>query len=332
MEDRSFVKKMKVGFWGRLIVIVCVWAYATAGVLPRLVKCRSPLFPLCRLPLLCPLACPRTCLMDCALCRPVCNCNVPSAVCEDPRFIGGDGITFYFHGRKDEDFCLVSDSNLHINVHFIGKRNPNLKRDFTWVQSIGVMFDSHKILVAAQKTSTWDQKVDHLVISVDDKPVSLPTVADSKWDSNNTVNELSISRTSDTNGVVIEVVDKLRITTHVVPITSQESKVYGYDINDDDCFAHLEVSFKFYNLSDVVDGVLGQTHSSTYESKIKLSAVMPVMGGTYKYKTSSIFDPNCAVSRFHSSPVLMENVGRKLTLEEFKCNGGREGKGLVCKR
>ncbi|KAK4340211.1 hypothetical protein RND71_041673 [Anisodus tanguticus] len=47
------------------------------------------------------------------------GCDKPGAVCQDPRFIGADGITFYFHG-KDKDFCLVSDSNLHINGHFIG--------------------------------------------------------------------------------------------------------------------------------------------------------------------------------------------------------------------
>ncbi|KZV32082.1 hypothetical protein F511_31918 [Dorcoceras hygrometricum] len=257
---------MEVGCWGRLLVIACFWAYATAGIVPRLVRCRSPLFPLCRLPLLCPLACPRTCLMDCALCRPVCNCNVPGAVCQDPRFIGGDGITFYFHGRKNEDFCLVSDSNLHINAHFIGKRNPNLKRDFTWPVS-----DSNDMIV----------------------------------------NQLSISRSS--NGVVIQVADMLRMTAHVVPITAQESKVHGYGINDDDddCLVHLEVSFKLYNLSDAVDGVLGQTYSSNYESKIKLSAVMPVMGGAHKYKTSGIFDPNCAVSRFHKSPLPREIGGRE---------------------
>ncbi|GKC38148.1 hypothetical protein Tco_1050532 [Tanacetum coccineum] len=73
------------------------------------------------------------------------SCDMPGAVCQDPRFIGVDGITFYFHGKKDNDFCLVADKNLHINGHFIGKRNKNMGRDFTWVQSIGVLFANHKL-------------------------------------------------------------------------------------------------------------------------------------------------------------------------------------------
>ena len=45
-------------------------------------------------------------------------CSVPGA-CGDPRFIGGDGNAFFFHGRRDADFCVLSDRDLHINAHFI---------------------------------------------------------------------------------------------------------------------------------------------------------------------------------------------------------------------
>ncbi|KAL6327111.1 hypothetical protein AAG906_014355 [Vitis piasezkii] len=66
--------------------------------------------------------------------RKVGCCSLPGAVCEDPRLVGGDGITFYLHGSKDQDFCLVSNANLlRINAHFMGTRNPNLTRDFTGV-------------------------------------------------------------------------------------------------------------------------------------------------------------------------------------------------------
>lgn len=260
------------------------------------------------------------------------GCNFPGAVCQDPRFVGGDGITFYFHGRKDQDFCLVSDSNLHINAHFIGKRNPKLKRDFTWVQTIGIIFDKHKLLIAAQKTSTWDDNLDRLSISFDDKPVSLPTKAGSKWDSHNPT-QVTISRTSNTNGVMVEVADNFKVTANVVPITAEESKVHGYDITDEDCFAHLEVAFKFYNLSDEVDGVLGQTYRSNYESKIKPNAVMPVMGGEQKFRTSGIFATNCLVSRFGKMSMQKEiNVAQQMGLEGLKCTSGMQGKGLVCRR
>ena len=90
------------------------------------------------------------------------GCDRPGAVCQDPPFIGGDGITFYFHGKKDHDFCLLSDSNLHINAHFIGKRNQNMKRDFAWVQSIAILYDKHQLFIGAQKTATWKDSIDRL--------------------------------------------------------------------------------------------------------------------------------------------------------------------------
>ncbi|KAL3652004.1 hypothetical protein CASFOL_001685 [Castilleja foliolosa] len=294
------VKKMQLVLSALLLAVVCLSTYTTANSLSR-VRCRSIFSPWSKclnVYYLCPSECPRSCLMDCILCRPVCSCNFPGAVCQDPRFIGGDGITFYFHGRKDREFCLVSDFNLHINAHFIGKRNANLKRDFTWVQSLGIMYDRHKLLIAAQTTSKWDDNVDRLFISFDDNPVSLPTKAGSTWDSHIPHQEVTVSRTSNTNGVIIEVANNFRVIVNVVPITPEESKVHKYGITDDDCFAHLEVAFKFYNLTDAVDGVLGQTYRTNYESKIKASAIMPVMGGEHKFSTSGIFSTNCLVSRF----------------------------------
>ncbi|KAH8497974.1 hypothetical protein H0E87_017037 [Populus deltoides] len=129
----------------------------------------------------CPSACPNQCEVDCTICKAVCNCDRPGAVCQDPRFIGGDGITFYFHGKKDRDFCVVSDSNLHINAHFIGRRNEKLTRDFTWVQSLGILFGTHKLFIGAQKTATWDDSVDRLSLALDGEPIYLPDGEGMKW-------------------------------------------------------------------------------------------------------------------------------------------------------
>ncbi|CAN4104147.1 unnamed protein product [Withania somnifera] len=45
------------------------------------------------------------------MCKPECryskaNCNQPGAACLDPRFIVGDGIVFYFHGKSNDHFRL----------------------------------------------------------------------------------------------------------------------------------------------------------------------------------------------------------------------------------
>ncbi|GJZ23463.1 hypothetical protein Tco_1087013 [Tanacetum coccineum] len=166
---------------------------------PNKVKCKNKNNPKCYTSEhACPASCPGQCEVNCVSCKPLCN----------PRFIGADGFTFYFHGKKDKDFCLVSDNNLHINGHFIGKRNKNMGRDFTWVQSIGVLFDNHKLQISAQKTSSWDDAIDRISLTYDGKSIILPETEGAKWEYSRT----SITRTQDTNDVVVEVKNLFKIT------------------------------------------------------------------------------------------------------------------------
>lgn len=229
------------------------------------------------------------------------DCDRPGAVCQDPRFIGGDGITFYFHGKKDRDFCLVSDSNLHINAHLIGKRNPNLKRDFTWVQSLGILIDGHQIFIGAQKTAAWDDSVDRLAVAVNGQPVALPESGGSQWQYPDENPTISVVRLAPANQVMVEAKGIFRITAKVVPITEQDSRIHNYGITKEDSFAHLDLGFKFFSLSDEVSGVLGQTYGPEYVSRVNLKAAMPVMGREKEFKTSSLFAADCAVARFGAS-------------------------------
>ncbi|OMO74025.1 Root cap [Corchorus capsularis] len=266
--------------------------------------------------------------VDCVTCKPVCKCDRPGAVCQDPRFIGGDGITFYFHGKKDQDFCLVSDSNLHINAHFIGKRNENMKRDFTWVQSIVILFGKHQLFLGALKTSTWNDFVDRLSLSFDGEPITLPESEGAKWQSAYSPN-VSITRAGATNNVIVEVEGNFKITAKVVPITEEDSRIHNYGITKEDCFAHLDLGFKFYSLSDEVNGVLGQTYRPGYVSRLNIGAKMPVMGGDKDFHASSLFAPDCAVSRFTGSNEYDSLSGSDML--GLSCASGN-GRGVVCKR
>jgi len=224
------------------------------------------------------------------------DCNKPGAVCQDPRFIGADGITFYFHGKKDQDFCLVTDSDLHINAHFIGKRNTTMGRDFTWVQSLGILFEDHQLYLGALKTATWDDAMDRLALSFDGQLITLPEFEGARWRS--PVSGVTIVRSGATNKVEVQAEGKFKIKAVVVPITEKESLIHKYGINDKDCFAHLDLSFKFYSLSEEVNGVLGQTYASSYVSRVKMGVAMPVLGGEREFSTSSLFATDCAVARF----------------------------------
>jgi hypothetical protein len=262
-------------------------------------------------------------------CKFCTDCNRPGAVCQDPRFVGGDGLTFYFHGQKDRDFCIVSDSNLHINAHFIGRRNENMKRDFTWVQSLGILFDTHKLFIGARKTPTWDDSVDRLSLAVNGEPIYLLDGEGAKWESM-TSPRIAIKRIRDTNSVEIEVEGNFKIKATVVPITEKDSRVHNYGITQEDCFAHLDLSFKFYALSGGVNGVLGQTYASKYVSRVKMGVLMPVLGGQKEFSSSSLFARDCAVARFTGR----FTEGNSLENSEYgnlNCASGMDGRGVVCR-
>ncbi|GJT81027.1 putative root cap [Tanacetum coccineum] len=295
---------------------------------PKKLKCKNKNYPKCYTSEhACPASCPGQCEVDCVSCKPVCKCDMPGAVCQDPRFIGADGITFYFHGKKDKDFCLVSDNNLHINGHFIGKRNKNMGRDFTWVQSIGVLFDNHKLQISAQKTSSWDDAIDRISLTYDGKSIILPETEGAKWEYSRT----SITRTQDTNDVVVEVKNLFKITAKVVPITKEESRVHNYGTFSEDCFAHLDLKFKFFSLSNEVDGVLGQTYRNDYVSKVKMGVLMPVMGGDSKFMSTNSFAIDCFVAKFKGS-AHVAGSSLSLGLPSLMCQSGLNGQGVICKR
>ncbi|KAJ4759326.1 hypothetical protein LUZ62_069701 [Rhynchospora pubera] len=296
--------------------------YVSAGK----VKCQDPYYGYCYgIPLKCPPGCPKLCQVDCKTCKPYCDCDKPGAVCQDPRFIGGDGVMFYFHGRKDEDFCLLTDLDLHINGHFIGKRSTK-GRDFTWVQSIGILFGPNQLYIGANKVSDWHDTTDYMHIQLNGQDVIIPSGDGEIWLSSET--GVSIKRVGPANAIELEVAGSFKVRARVVPITQEESRIHGYDITSDDCFAHLELGFKFNSLSSSVNGVLGQTYAPGYRTQVKMGAPMPIMGGNHKFSSSHLFSTDCAVSRFG----LNHDAQELDDLPMVACGGDSGARGMVCKR
>uniref|UniRef100_A0A0D9WBV4 Uncharacterized protein n=1 Tax=Leersia perrieri TaxID=77586 RepID=A0A0D9WBV4_9ORYZ len=253
----------------------------------------------------CPDRCRTKCLVLCPTCKTFCLCDFyPGVSCGDPRFTGGDGNTFYFHGKKDRDFCLLSDAGLHINAHFIGRRNPSMSRDFTWIQSLGILFflDSgagdrhhHRLRLAARRASRWDAAEDHVDVEFDGDVIDLPRHDGARWSSP----AVSVTRTAAANGVVVELRGVFRIVAAAVPVTEEESRVHGYGVVDgEDVAVHLDLGFKFEGVTDDVHGVLGQTYRSDYVNRLNVTSNMPVMGGADKFLSSGLFATDCKVARF----------------------------------
>lgn len=262
------------------------------------------------------------------------NCDGPGSACHDPRFIGGDGIVFYFHGKSNENFSLVSDSNLQINGRFIGHRPAGRGRDFTWIQALGILFsNSHKFSLESTKAATWNSEIDHLKFSYNGEDLVVSEGVLSLWYSPE--KDLKLERVADKNAVIVTLKDSAEIMINVVPVTKEDDRVHNYLLPADDCFVHLEVQFKFFALSPMVDGVLGRTYRPDFENPAaKPGVAMPVLGGEDKYRTTSLLSADCKTCLF--SPENGSNQETTTYTESgtlLDCaNGASAGYGIICKK
>ncbi|KAK3003479.1 hypothetical protein RJ639_018235 [Escallonia herrerae] len=329
-----------------LIILLIFVSGVSVQVNGETVTCNRP-GPCFLRRLSCPSECPtvypsdpqaKVCYVNCnsPICRAECrnrkpNCNGPGAACLDPRFIGGDGIVFYFHGKSNEHFSLVSDLNLQINARFIGLRPAGRPRDYTWIQALGLLFDSHAVSVEATKAMTWDDEVDHLKLSYEGKELLIPEGYPSLWKSPE--NDLKIERTSSKNSVLITVPEVAEISVNVVPVTKEDDRIHNYQIPSGDCFAHLEVQFRFYGLSSKIEGVLGRTYQEDFKNPAKPGVAMPVVGGEDKYRVTSLLSADCASCNFSPSGVLKQEDSPAMNYGTLDCTSGPNGgNGIVCRK
>ncbi|KAI8555425.1 hypothetical protein RHMOL_Rhmol05G0173600 [Rhododendron molle] len=307
----------------------------------------------------CPSQCPsfkpsdpmaKACSIDCnsPTCEATCisrqpNCNGKGSGCGDPRFVGGDGIVFYFHGKTNQQFALVSDQNLQINARFIGHRPEGRKRDNTWIQALGLVFhDGHRqshtfTLASSTKVAQWDDNVDRLHFTYDDKSLIIGEGHLFNWDAPDG-SGLFVERTSKVNSITVTLPNLVEISASVVPITREDDRIHNYQIPlSQDCFAHLEVQFRFFRMSESVEGVLGQTYRPDFQNPVKRGVAMPIMGGERNYMTSSLTSVDCNNCIFSLSDQYDSLVSKPLPLEEVtntvKCRSMNDaGRGVVCRR
>lgn len=269
------------------------------------------------------------CKTECKRRKP--NCNAPGAGCYDPRFIGGDGIVFYFHGKSNEHFSLVSDLNLQINARFIGLRPAGRTRDFTWIQALGVLFDSNTFSLEATPAATWDDEVDRLKFSYNGDQLNLPEGLLSVWEGPE--NGIRVERTSNKNSVLVTLPEVAEISVNVIPVTKEDDRIHNYQIPSDDCFAHLEVQFKFFGLSSKVEGVLGRTYQPDFQNPAKPGVAMPIVGGEDRYRTTSLLSADCSSCIFSPAAVSDQKDSMVMQYNMLDCTGGAtSGNGIVCRK
>ncbi|CAI0439062.1 unnamed protein product [Linum tenue] len=259
------------------------------------------------------------------------NCDAPGSACYDPRFVGGDGRVFYFHGKSGEVFSLVSDPSFQINGRFIGHRPVGRPRDFTWIQSLGLLSKTHRFTLEATRAAVWDGEADHLKFTYNGQDLSISEGSLSAWQSPD--GDVRVERVSTRNSVIVTIRDKAEILVSVVPVTKEDDRIHKYRVPENDCFAHLEVQFRFFELSPRVEGVLGRTYQPDFENNVARPGVaMPVMGGEDKYRTSGLVSAECGACIFSEAEDLKQGNGA-VDFPTLDCTrGAAAGYGIVCRK
>ncbi|PRQ31404.1 hypothetical protein RchiOBHm_Chr5g0035121 [Rosa chinensis] len=332
-----------------IIVLVCFAGVIYQAKAYSSVYCTNPASRCYGKTVKCPYECPtsysedpkaKICYIDCdsPICKAHCkqrkpNCNSPGSACYDPRFIGGDGIVFYFHGKSNEQFSLVSDKNLQINGRFIGHRPAGRARDYTWIQALGVLLNSQSFSVEATKVATWNNQIDHLRFTHNGNDVVLEEGYLSTWYSPE--KDIKVERIASKNSVIVSLKDVAEIMINVVPVTKEDDRIHNYQVPENDCFAHLEAQFKFFALSPKVEGVLGRTYRPDFENPAKPGVAMPVIGGEEKYRTTSLLSADCATCDLFSKEI-SESAKETSAIVDYgtldctrRSSGGY---GIVCKK
>eukprot|EP00850_Spirogloea_muscicola_P008630 SM000046S16411 [mRNA] locus=s46:512971:514362:+ [translate_table: standard] len=231
-------------------------------------------------------------------------CAKGGSLCGDPRLVGGDGVPFWFHGEKDGDFCIVSDRNLHVNAHFIGKASEK-GHDLTWVQALAIMFGDHTLYVGTQQEAVWNSHADHLLFTLDGEVLLEVSNTGTEAVYQSKAGDVKVTRSGKANVARVEVENLLAMNVEARPIGRSQW-------TEDSCFAHLDMSFEFAQLSGVAEGVLGQTYQRLWSPpnvKEGESVSSYILHDVPSYTSSSLFASDCPVSIFEALPYDVRQSG-----------------------
>ena len=249
-------------------------------------------------------------------------------VCNDPHFVGAHGTRFDFNGLPGEDYCLFTDSLVHINMHMIGYFDERTigasvledgKAVRTWIGKLGIMWkiggQNHSLVLAAREGGQAERGSGFLAAAVSDR-VTLPALQEGESQTLPggailTFNEASNAGTFPTDVYTVSVpgLFTLGISLRVAhPLLRTPT----------DAMAHINVMFTEMHPTAQVHGVMGQTYRDDRNSRTMDYNVLGLLlrrpvaadgssgkgfldGKTEDYKTSSVSAPDCRFSSFNSA-------------------------------
>eukprot|EP00271_Cylindrocystis_brebissonii_P012985 TRINITY_DN32521_c0_g1_i1.p1 TRINITY_DN32521_c0_g1~~TRINITY_DN32521_c0_g1_i1.p1 ORF type:complete len:447 (+),score=41.47 TRINITY_DN32521_c0_g1_i1:208-1548(+) len=251
------------------------------------------------------------------------------AVCDsgnhDPHFVGHYGARFDFNGVPGETFCLVTDSNLHINMKLSGYHDSRLESAVkvvggkgvrTWMRELGFMWTVQGVehsLHLATREGPEVERGDGFLALIKADGVELPRMQEKdqlKLAGGLVFRFIEIEQEGPYtvefyNLIIADVLDMdLRVRVANAKLRTEE-----------DAQVHFSFGINKLETSAAVHGVLGQTYrmgreerNQEFASQLRSFATFSadsesgkgfLDGVTSDYTSSSILAPDCKYTTFN---------------------------------
>ena len=249
------------------------------------------------------------------------------SVSGDPHFVGARGTRYDFNGLPGKDYCLFTDSSVHINMHMIGYRDgvsqlasklEGGKAVRTWIGKLGIMWQDHEkthSLVLSAREGPQVKRGSGFLAGAELDRVALPALQEGESHAlvgggNLTFHHVgSWGHHKDPEDVYFITLPGL-LTIRLALRT--EVRRWRTRSN---AWTHFDVSLKQVYSSDKVHGVLGQTFKKDRGSRsMDFKALTSLLrrpvaadgasgagfldGSMADYETSSVFAADCRFSAF----------------------------------
>jgi hypothetical protein len=251
-------------------------------------------------------------------------CNPLAGVTDDPHFTGAHGTKYDFNGDLDKSFCLVTDSDFHINTIFKGYVSSNTYHATktidgmalrTWIREVGFLWKGGHSLHMVAREGKQQERGNGFISKavVDGQAINVPSQPGEKFVSG----DMSLTLVGVEYKGPYEIENYRLIIGNLLDASISLRVAHQLLQTPDSAEVHFNLKFNDLQVSEKVHGILGQTYRDTPEQLTKsvryselarlLNEPIVADGETGKgfldgsvddYVSSNVLKADCKISSF----------------------------------
>jgi hypothetical protein len=204
------------------------------------------------------------------------GCNPLAGVTDDPHFTGAHGTKYDFNGELNKAFCLITDTDFHINALLKGYKSdityhatvgPDGKAIRSWIREVGFLWKRGHTLKMVARDGKQQERGDGFIASatLDGAPLAIPSQP------GQTISKDSLAWTFV--GVSMkgpyEIEEYNLVIANLIDVSISVRVAHPLLQTPDSAEVHFNLKFNDLKVTSKVHGVLGQTYRDTPEQLMK---------------------------------------------------------------